>query len=176
MTAATVFTLGDLNPNAQIFANSSGVATFAYSGTWSSTHSFRLVSGIDLISSAISATHSGALKVLVSETVTNQGNIKAGGFAIRYFLSIDMLYNAGDLPLASSSSGTGACGRKPLSLEAGRSSRVSNKTCYKPTSAMVGVPYYVLVADDVGNTVSEYNEANNVGVNTTTIRWQVSSK
>ena len=48
---------------------------------------------------------------------------------------------------------------------------MSNKACYKPSNAMAGVPYYVLVIDDANNTVSEYNEANNVGVNTTTLRW-----
>ncbi len=129
------------------------------------------INGIDLAPSAVSATRSGTTKILMNETVTNQGNTKAGSFAIRYFLSTDTRYDVGDLPLASSSSGTGTCGRNPSSLGAGQSIRVSNKTCYKPRSAMAGVPYYVLVLDDANNMVSEYNEANNVGVSTTTLRW-----
>jgi hypothetical protein len=60
--------------------------------------------------------------------------------------------------------------RNVSKLNAG-SSNTGKATCYKPTAAMPGVNYYVLVVDDAGNVVGEYNEANNSRATGSTIRW-----
>ncbi|HWR90391.1 MAG TPA: CARDB domain-containing protein, partial [Dissulfurispiraceae bacterium] len=70
-----------------------------------------------------------------------------------------------------SSSGTGTCYRTVNSLSAGSSSSVSNKTCYKPSGAVNGVNYYIIVVDDTGLTVSEYVETNNSKATSGTISW-----
>ena len=128
--------------------------------------------GSDLTPTALSASRSGTTKVLVSDTVKNQGNQNAGGFAIRYYLSTNTTYEPGtDVALASSSNGTGTCNRTLSSLNAGKTSSVSNKTCYKPNGASNGVNYYVLVVDDARNQVVEYDEGNNVRATVGTIRW-----
>jgi hypothetical protein len=126
----------------------------------------------DLLPTAMSASRSGTTKVLVADTVKNQGSQSAGKFTIRYYLSTNTTYESGtDKALASSSNGTGVCERTVNALNAGKSSSVSNKTCYKPTGAVNGVNYYVLVVDDAQNQVVEYNESNNVRATAGTIRW-----
>ena len=119
----------------------------------------------------MTATRSGTNNVLVTETVKNQGSTSAGSFTVTYYLSLNTTYEPTDIPLASNSNGTGTCTRTVSSLNANKSSSISNKTCYKPSDAGFGDSYYVLVRDDSANTVVEYNEANNVKSTATTIRW-----
>ena len=131
------------------------------------------ITGVDLLPTAITASKSGSNAVSVSDTVKNQGSSNSSGsFTIRYYLSTDTTYQSGtDIALARSSDGTGTCYRTVNSLSAGSNSSVSNKTCYKPGGAVNGVNYYVIVVDDTGNTVSEYNESNNSRPTTGTINW-----
>ncbi len=128
--------------------------------------------GIDLVPTAITASKAGATKVVVGDTVQNQGSNGAGSFAITYYLSTNTTYEQGtDIVLASNSNGTGTCSRTVTSLASGANNTISNKTCYKPSGAVTEVNYYVLVRDDSGNTVSESNENNNVKATTGTIKW-----
>ncbi len=131
------------------------------------------ITGKDLVPTALTASRSGNVKVLVSDTVKNQGSKATGAkITIRYYLSTDTTWDATDPVLASSSNGTGTCQRSPSSLGAGASSSISNKTCYKPaTGVQSGVGYYVLVVDDVTGVVAEYNESNNVRATAGMISW-----
>jgi len=132
------------------------------------------VNGVDLFPTSMSATRvsGSATKVSVSETVKNQGNSRAGAFKIRYYLSTNATYEpASDIALAGKSNGSGICERALNSLNAGTSSSVSGKICYKPAGALNGVDYYVLVVDDAASAVSEYIEINNVMVTPGTMRW-----
>lgn len=128
-------------------------------------------SGIDLVPLSTSASRvtNSNTKVSVTDTIKNQGNANSGGFTIRYYLSINATYESTDIPLASSSNGTGTCSRTLNSLNKGSSSTATGKTCYKPSGISAGVTYNVLVVDDwgtafPGGAVGEYNEANNVSV------------
>ncbi len=126
----------------------------------------------DLLPTAISAVKSGGNRVLVSDTVKNQGIISAGSFTIKYYLSTNTTYEPGtDIALVSSSNGTGTCSRTVSSLPPGGSNSISSKTCYKPRGAVSGVNYYVIVVDDTGNTVIESDETNNTGATSGTIQW-----
>lgn len=128
--------------------------------------------GPDLTPTAISAVRSGTTKVLVSETVKNQGNRDAGGFTIRYYLSTDATYQAGtDLALATKANGTTPCNRTRSAQNVNTTSSVSSKACYKPAGAQNGVNYYVLVVDDVLGQVTEYDESNNTRATGGTISW-----
>lgn len=132
------------------------------------------ITGKDLLPSAMSAARvSGSTtKVTVSETVKNQGNQNAGKFVIQYYLSTDSTYQSStDIALVSSQGGKTACSRSLSALNAGLSSTVTGKTCYKPNGAVTGVTYNVLVVDDRGSAVIEYNENNNVGVAVGTVKW-----
>ncbi|MCK9419797.1 MAG: hypothetical protein M0R70_10510 [Nitrospirae bacterium] len=126
---------------------------------------------IDLEPTAMNATKYSATTVRVSETVNNQGSSGTGSFTIRYYLSTDRTYGSGDIALASASNGTGTCSRTVSSLSAGSSSSTSNKTCYKPSGAVTGESYYVLVVDDADSTINEYNETNNVKATSGTLSW-----
>ena len=127
--------------------------------------------GVDLLPTAMSATTSGTNQVLVSETAKNQGGKSAGTFTVSYYLSTNTTYEASsDIALASRLNGTGTCNRS-ISLGANATSSVSNKTCYKPATAVAGTSYYVLVVDDATNAVVEYNEANNILSTSRTINW-----
>lgn len=111
-------------------------------------------------------------KVNVSDTVQNQGNGSAGSFTVAYYLSTDTVYNPGtDIPLAGNSGGSGTCTRSVASLGAGLSSSISNKDCYKPTSAVTGTRYYVLVVDDATQQVIESNEGNNIQSSSEQVWW-----
>jgi len=127
--------------------------------------------GIDLTPTAVTAVKSGTTKVVVSDTVKNQGTVSAGKFTIMYYLSTDMTYGTGDIALASASNGTGTCSRTVNSLSSGLTSTSSNKSCYKPSGVSAGVSYYVIVVDDSGNTVSESNETNNTMATSNKISW-----
>jgi len=125
----------------------------------------------DLIPTAFSVSKSKG-KVIVSDTVKNQGNGNAGTFTVAYYLSTNTTYEPGtDIPLASSSGGSGVCTRTVTSISAGLTSSVSNKTCYKPSGAVTGTRYYVLVVDDATNQVIESNETNNVRAASGQVWW-----
>jgi len=122
----------------------------------------------------MTATKSGTIKVVVSDTVQNQGSKSAGGFTITYYLSTNTIYESGtDIALADSANGTGTCSRTVTSLAPWASNPISNKTwtCYKPSGVVKGVKYFVLVVDDTGNTVSESSETNNTKPTSGTISW-----
>jgi uncharacterized repeat protein (TIGR01451 family) len=162
---ATATATGALTNTATV----SGSGTDPNPGNNSATATTTVVAP-DLIPTAMSATKSGKT-VYVSDTVQNQGDGAAGSFTVAYYLSTNTTFEAGtDIPLASNSGGSGACSRTLASLTVG-SSNSANTTCYKPTGAVKGVQYYVLVVDDSGNQVTESNEANNVRATSGRIRW-----
>lgn len=125
----------------------------------------------DLAPTAMSASKNGK-RVNVSDTVQNQGDGAAGSLTVAYYLSTNTAYEPGtDIALASNSSGSGACTRAVITLVAGDTSSVANMICYKPTGAVKGTRYYVLVVDDSGNQVTESNEANNVRASGDQVWW-----
>lgn len=132
------------------------------------------IGGWDLIPTVFTASRvvNSTTKVNVTDTVKNEGSqgISNTTVTIRYYLSTNTTYDAGDIPLASSSNGSGTCQRTFSSLGAGSSNVNSGKTCYRPTGAVSGTPYYVLVFDDALSKVVEYNENNNVRAGGT-VQW-----
>ena len=109
-----------------------------------------------------------------NDTVKNQGtDSAAGGFSMSYYLSTDTTYEVGtDLALVSEIDRISPCSRtRTSSLSKNASHNVNGTICHKPTSAVNGVNYYVLVVDDNFNTVIESNENNNVKATAGTIKW-----
>lgn len=148
--------------------------TVSNSGTGVATE----VGGIDLMPTAFTALGSGNIKgsgnvkVLISDTVKNQGTASSPSFYVRYYLSTDTTYESGvDIALARYLNGTGICERMPSSLSNGVTSSVSNKPCYRPTGAADSVEYYVLVVNDATGARLESNESNNVLSTAGTIKW-----
>lgn len=179
-------TLGSLQTGAQASVSISVVATA--SGSYRNNASVRsqgtdadstnnaaavdtTVTAPDLLSTGVTAARSEKTKILVSDTVKNQGNANAGKFVIRYYLSTDTNYNPQiDLALAALSNGGGTCTRTISALNAGTSAS-KGTICYRPTTAASRVNYYVLSVNDADNLVIESNESNNVGISATSIRW-----
>jgi uncharacterized repeat protein (TIGR01451 family) len=149
-----------------------GAAEYDPNGNNNTATATTTVNAPDLTPTAFSASKSGT-KVTLGDTVKNQGNGNAGTFIVGYYLSTNTTYEPGtDIPLASSSGGSGACTRPVTSLGAGLNSSISNKVCYKPTNAVTGTRYYVLVVDDAANNqVIESNESNNVRAASGQVWW-----
>ena len=161
-------TVGNITNTATVAAGATTIDRNTSNNTATATTT---VIAPDLLPTAFSASKSKG-KVIVSDTVKNQGNGNAGTFTVAYYLSTNTTYEPGtDIPLASSSGGSGACTRPVTSLGAGLSSSISNKTCYKPTGAVTGTRYYVLVVDDSANQLVESNETNNVRAASGQVWW-----
>jgi hypothetical protein len=79
---------------------------------------------------------------------------------VRYYLSTDTAYGAADIAQTSASNGTGTCQRTLTTLNFCALSNVSKLACYMPTGVVTGTNCYVLVVDDVLNTVIVYAESN----------------
>lgn len=137
----------------------------------SCTATFTLIALSDLTPTALTAWKWGT-KVTVKDTVKNQGNSNiASAFTVGYYLSTNMVYEAGiDIPLASNSNRNETCTRSISSLNTGESN-TGRVSCYKPTVAKKDVHYYVLAVDDAGNVITESNELNNVKATRNTVHW-----
>jgi hypothetical protein len=125
----------------------------------------------DLVSTALSATISGS-KIYVSDAALNRGNTAAGPFTVAYYLSTDAVFDpATDFALADNPNGSGTCTRAVPALGAGATSSVTNLTCYRPSTMVKGVQYYVLGVIDPSNQVVESSENNNVRASSGQVGW-----
>lgn len=135
--------------------------------------SIGLGTAFDLAPTGMYAVQDGTKMVLVTDVVRNLSTSPSpSSFTVSYYLSTNTTYEPGvDIPLASSSDGTGTCSRTVPELLGGARDSVFNKICYKPQGAVKRQQYYVLAVDDSGNTVSEANETNNVMATGNVISW-----
>lgn len=164
--SVTPSAVGTLTQTVTVSDNETDLNTANNSASVSTT-----VNAPDLVPTAMSGTKSGS-KVYVSDTVKNQGSSTASAFTVSYYLSTNTTYDAGtDLALVTTSTGTTPCTRIISSLAIGATSSVSNKLCYRPSSAKTSVNYYVLTVDDATRQVIESNETNNVKATTGTLKW-----
>lgn len=128
--------------------------------------------GIDLLPTGFSAYKGDQNRVVVSETVNNQGNQAAGDSVIRYYLSINPTYESTDIALASGpDNGSTDCTKTIPAIGAGASITDPPLVCYAPAAISTGVPYYVLAVIDAANAVAEYNESNNGIASAGTLQW-----
>jgi hypothetical protein len=104
-----------------------------------------------------SATPGGT--IAITDTVKNQGSASAGPFYVYFYLSTDTTITTSDTQLGSRYLASG--------LSAGASSS-STTNVTVPTSAATG-NYYIGAIVDKDNTISESNETNNTGYDSTPI-------
>ncbi len=113
--------------------------------------------GPDLTLTALTASMTAG-NIAISDTTKNQGNVDAGTFTVRFYLSTDSVYQVGV--------DTFVCERTLASLGAGISDSATT-TCAPPPVAP-GL-YYVVAAADEPNIVAESLETNNTRSTTSRI-------
>ena len=114
--------------------------------------------GPDFTISSVSVTFNvvAGSTVPVTDVVQNQGGEAAGATTTRFFLSANVLFDAGDLPLNASravpelAAGASSTGSTPVTIPAGT------------TPAY----YYVIAVSDADGVVVEATESNNAGART----------
>jgi subtilase family serine protease len=113
-----------------------------------------LTIGPDLIVTSISSPFGIAAgsTVLVTDVVQNSGRDAAGPSTTRFYLSTDLVLDAGDVQLAG--------GRAVPALAAGESSSGSTAITI-PAGTVPGYYYYVFAAADADGAVTEAQERNN---------------
>jgi len=120
------------------------------------------LTGPDLVETAVGnppPTAARGSRFYVSDTVRNQGTVRADRSTTRFYLSLDATKTAGDILL----SGSRSIGR----LSAGTSSS-GNTRIRVPAGAALEL-YYVLVCADDTSQVPESNELNNCRVSATRV-------
>ena len=88
--------------------------------------------------------------VLATDMIMNQGNADAGGFEVKFYLSVDTVITTTDTYLGS---------RNVISLTAGVS--LSGTTTLTMPEDIEAGDYYVGAIADAGNSVAELDETNN---------------
>lgn len=104
---------------------------------------------VDLTPTAASAS-SLAGNLVLKDSVKNLGTGSADPFSVGFYLSTDNVYQASDVLI---------CSRSAASLAAGITVAAST-TCAIPVGTAPG-SYYVIVRDDINDSVAETNESNN---------------
>lgn len=112
--------------------------------------------GPELLPTALSIARAGS-SLNVTNAVSNQGSANSGGFAVRFYLSADKLFQGSDVLL---------CQRAISDLAPGSLDSVIS-SCSIPTIAAGS--YWVIMASDADNNVLESNEANNSRVSGSTV-------
>jgi subtilase family serine protease len=107
---------------------------------------------VSSVSAAFSVAAGSALAV--SETVLNQGVDGAGASTTRFYLSVNSVFDAGDVLLPGS--------RAVPALAAGASSSGSTSVTI-PAGTATGT-YFLIVRTDADNVVAEGQESNNNGL------------
>lgn len=110
----------------------------------------------DLLAGAVSGPSAAkpGESILVSNTVKNSGSKAAGPFTVGIYLSKDKVIEPGKDRLIA--------GRKVPGLAAGAATKVQTKV-QLPEDLAKGT-YYIGLVVDPGRAVTEFNEANNVGI------------
>lgn len=106
---------------------------------------------VSSLSASPSTVNSGST-LTASATVNNQGTATAATSSLKYYLSTDNAYNAGDVYLATDA---------VASLASGNNAAVSEVLTIPSNTA--GGNYYILFFADADAQVAESNENNNVG-------------
>ena len=135
--------------------------TVAMDGAKDVTATFTLA-GIDLAESNAAVAETSVApggKLTISDTVDNIGTQPAGSFAIRYYLSVDTVKNAGDILLTGSRSIAG--------LAAGDTS-TGPRLVTVPSATAFGGYYVIACADDLRR-IAETDETNNCVSTETTV-------
>jgi subtilase family serine protease len=142
-----------------LFAKADGPGAVAETNELNNTRVLTLAVGPDLVVTALSAPAQAAPggSILVSDTTKNQGGGAAAASATRFFLSVNILFDASDTPLEARAVG---------GLSAGASS-AGSATVTIPLNTVAG-SYYLFAQADAGGAVGEPNEVNNTRM--TTIR------
>jgi subtilisin len=112
-----------------------------------------VVVGLDLavtVATTVTAASPGQA-IVVNATIRNIGSVDAGTFTVKYKLSADTTFDAGDVPLGA---------RTVTSLAAG-AQNVTPKTVTIPVGTPPGV-YRVVVRADANGVLAEASESNNV--------------
>ena len=142
-----------------LYAKTDGAESVAETNEWNNARLTSVAIGADLAVTAISAPATAAPggSILVSDTTVNSGGGPAPASKTRFFLSVNILLDAGDTPLQARSVGA---------LAVGASSSGSTSVTI-PAGTAAG-SYYLFAQADGDGELPEPNEANNA--RQTTIR------
>jgi PKD repeat protein len=132
-----------------------------------STSTISISNAPDLTVTSVSGPANGIIgdQVSISSTILNQGDAAAGSFVVRYLLSSDNKFGGdywlGDVTISSLAANAGVTSTNTFTIP-------MTATAFTPKALYAGT-YYILAYIDRYNTVTEFNEANNVLASTSRI-------